>query len=58
MIRLAQDLRYAIRQLRRAPGFALTAILTLALGIDASSAIFCLMEVSGYTRSVFRTRVN
>src|SRR5579863_8124457 len=38
------DLRYALRQLRRAPGFALTVTLTLALGIGASSAIFCIMD--------------
>jgi predicted permease len=41
---LVQDLRYTMRQLRRAPSFTLTAVLTLALGIGASSAIFCLMD--------------
>src|SRR6185437_14511501 len=41
---LWQDLRYALRQLRRAPGFALTVTFTLALSIGASSAIFCLMD--------------
>ena len=41
---LFNDLRFAFRQLRRAPGFALTAVFTLALGLGASSAIFCLMD--------------
>jgi predicted permease len=44
MTGLMQDLRYALRQLRRAPGFACAAVLTLALGLGASSAIFCLMD--------------
>jgi predicted permease len=39
-----RDFRYVFRQLRKAPGFTLTAISTLALGIGASSAIFCLIE--------------
>jgi predicted permease len=38
------DIRFAVRHLRRSPSFALTAVLTLALGIGASSAIFVLMD--------------
>ena len=38
------DLKFAVRQLRTAPGFTVTAVLTLALGIGANTAIFTLID--------------
>src|ERR1700686_2902057 len=44
MALFSSNFRFALRQLKRSPGFAVTAILTLALAIGANTAIFTLLN--------------
>lgn len=44
MSHLMQDIRYALRQLRKSPGFAATVVLTLALSVGLATAVFCVID--------------
>lgn len=44
MSSISEDLRYSLRQLRRSPGFAATAVLTLGLGIGATTAMYSIVR--------------
>ena len=41
---MLNDLKYALRQIRKAPGFAITSLLTLAIGIGVNAAVFSVMD--------------
>ena len=46
MEQLIQDIRFALRQLKRSPGFAAIVVVTLSLGIGAATAVFSVIDAA------------